>query len=363
VRIICFGDSITQGYGLDDSQRWTGLLARSLPGHELHNYGVCGETTALALDRIVDEILPLLPAIVIVEFGLNDGARYPGRLRPRVSLAEFRDNLGEILALCRAAGGTCLLVAHHRVQETNEGHATPYVVEPYNLMIRELAQAQQVALVDIAAQVGARGEDALGLLDADGVHLSPAGNRTYATIIHAALAPLLITQPPLAMVAAMARNRVIGQAGQLPWHEPADLAHFKRTTSGHAVIMGRKTWQSLGRPLPRRRNLVVTRQADFSAPGAEIFTDLQSAIAAARRTDAEPMIIGGSEIYAQALPHATRIELTEIAVEPEGDAYFPALDGHWQAIDSRQTGSCTFRTWIRTGREPLSWLLSADSFR
>jgi dihydrofolate reductase len=348
VRIVCFGDSITQGYGLDDSQRWTGLLARALPQHEILKHGVGGDTTALSRERIVEEILPLLPAIVIIEFGFDDGGRHPGALPPRLSLAEFRDNLHVILALCRAAGGTCLLVAPHRLKETIAGHAKPYAIEPYNLMIRELAQAQQVTLVDIAAQVSARGEDLLGLLAADGVHLSPAGNRTYATIIHAALAPLLITQPPLAMVAAMARNRVIGQAGQLPWHEPADLAHFKRTTSGHAVIMGRKTWQSLGRPLPRRRNLVITRQADFSAPGAEVFADLQSAIAAARRTDAEPMIIGGGDIYAQALPYATRIELTEIAAEPEGDAYFPLLNGHWQEIASRQAGACTFRTWVRT---------------
>lgn len=356
MRIVCFGDSITHGYGLDDTQRWTGLLARVLPEHELCNHGVCGNTTAMALDRIVAEILPLFssekPALAVIEFGLNDSGFYPGRLRPRTSLAEFRDNLGEIIDLCRAGGATCLLVANHRVSQAVEGQGNGRSRQenaaPYNAAIRELATLKHVAVVDIAAGISARGEDAAALLHDDGVHLSPAGNRTYATLMHAALAPLLIGKPPLAMVAAMARNRVIGQAGHLPWHEPADLAHFKRTTSGHAVIMGRKTWQSLGRPLPKRRNLVVTRQADFNAPGAEIFADLQQAIAAARHTDAEPMIIGGGDIYAQALPHATRIELTEIAAEPAGDAFFPPLDKAWQDIDTRQAGQCTFRTWIRT---------------
>ena len=152
---------------------------------------------------------------------------------------------------------------------------------------------------------------------------------------------------PLAMVAAMARNRVIGNGGQLPWHEPADLAHFKRTTSGHAVIMGRKTWESLGKALPKRRNLVVTRQPGFIAPGAEVFAELAHAIAAARLTDTEPMIIGGGEIYTLALPLATRIELTEIAAEPIGDAYFPILGPQWVIAASRQDGACTFNTWVR----------------
>ena len=154
-----------------------------------------------------------------------------------------------------------------------------------------------------------------------------------------------ISRLPLAMVAAMARNRVIGNAGQLPWHEPADLAHFKRTTTGHAVIMGRKTWESLGRPLPKRRNLVVTRQPSFIATGAEVFADLTQAIAAARTTDPEPMIIGGGEIYTLALPLATRIELTEIDAEPIGDAYFPVLGSEWVIAESRQDGACTFNTW------------------
>lgn len=152
---------------------------------------------------------------------------------------------------------------------------------------------------------------------------------------------------PLFMIAAMARNRVIGKGGQMPWHEPEDLRHFKAMTTGHAVIMGRKTWDALGRPLPKRRNLVITRQAGFVAAGAEVFADLAQAIAAARTTDPEPAIIGGGEIYRQALPLATRIELTEIDLEPAGDAWFPELGGEWMISAERQSGACTFRTWVR----------------
>ena len=123
------------------------------------------------------------------------------------------------------------------------------------------------------------------------------------------------------MIAAMGSNRVIGADGKLPWHEPEDLKHFKAVTTGHAVIMGRKTWVALGRPLPKRRNLVVTRQAGFAAPGAEVFASLDAAIASAREGgDAEPMIIGGGEIYRLALPLATRIHLTEVRCAPAGDA-------------------------------------------
>ncbi len=153
--------------------------------------------------------------------------------------------------------------------------------------------------------------------------------------------------PDLVLVAAMGRNRVIGDRGRLPWHEPADLAHFKRITTGHAVIMGRKTWESLGRPLPRRRNLVVTRQAGLNAPGAEVFAGLDAAIAAGRTTDPAPCIIGGGEIYAAALPLATRIELTEIAADPPGDAFFPPLGLGWRIASERIEGACTFRTWVR----------------
>jgi len=153
---------------------------------------------------------------------------------------------------------------------------------------------------------------------------------------------------PLTMVAAMASNRVIGQDGDLPWHEPEDLRHFKRVTAGHAVIMGRKTWATLGKPLPGRRNLVVTRNAAFIAPGAEVFTALAPAIAAARTSDPEPMVIGGGELYRLALPVATRIELTEIRREVFGDATFPELPAEkWVVAEERVSGDLVFRTWVR----------------
>lgn len=153
---------------------------------------------------------------------------------------------------------------------------------------------------------------------------------------------------PLAMIAAMGSNRVIGADGKLPWHEPEDLRYFKATTSGHAVIMGRKTWEALGRPLPKRRNLVVTRQAGFAAPGAEVFATLDAAIASARVGDPEPMIIGGGEIYRLALPRATRIHLTEVRCEPAGDATFPDLDPRqWRVASERTSGNLTFRVYER----------------
>lgn len=154
---------------------------------------------------------------------------------------------------------------------------------------------------------------------------------------------------PLALIAAMARNRVIGRGGDLPWHEPEDLAHFKRTTSGHAVIMGRKTAESLKfRPLPKRRNLVVTRQQGLALPGFEVFTGLDEAIAAARTSDPEPFVIGGGELYALALPQTTTMYLTVVDRDHEGDAFFPAFDeGGWQERERRVSGALIFRTLVR----------------
>ncbi|MBA2480596.1 MAG: dihydrofolate reductase [Planctomycetes bacterium] len=156
--------------------------------------------------------------------------------------------------------------------------------------------------------------------------------------------------PPLALVAAMSLNRVIGRLGELPWHEPEDLRHFRDLTVGHAVIMGRKTFDVLGKPLPRRRNLIITRKPDWTSEGCEVFADLASAIAAARTTDAEPRIIGGGEIYAQALPLATIIHLTVIGIQVEGDAFFPELDDKvWRERERRGSGHLAFRTLERVG--------------
>lgn len=135
----------------------------------------------------------------------------------------------------------------------------------------------------------------------------------------------------LSIIAAMARNRVIGIANRLPWRLPEDLQHFKRLTLGHHIIMGRKTYASIGRPLPGRSTVILTRDAEFRVPGCMTAHTLQQAIEACG-DDPEVFCVGGAEIYAQALPLADRLYLTEIQAEYAGDAYFPAIDPlQWQA--------------------------------
>ncbi|MFA4969138.1 MAG: dihydrofolate reductase [Sulfuritalea sp.] len=139
-------------------------------------------------------------------------------------------------------------------------------------------------------------------------------------------------KPVLTLIAAVARNGVIGIDNRLPWHLPADLKHFKTLTVDHTVIMGRKTWESLPakfRPLPDRRNIVVTRDAGYRAEGATVALSLPAAIAAAE--SGEAFVIGGAELYAAALPLADRLQLTEIDAAFEGDTHFPAIDPrHWR---------------------------------
>jgi dihydrofolate reductase len=132
----------------------------------------------------------------------------------------------------------------------------------------------------------------------------------------------------IALVAAVARGGVIGRDGGVPWHLAEDLARFKSLTTGHAVIMGRRTWDSLPerfRPLPGRRNIVVTRDPEWRADGAEPAGSLDDALARAA-DDARVFVIGGAQIYRQALPLADELLLTEIDLEVEGDTFFPAID-------------------------------------
>jgi dihydrofolate reductase len=131
------------------------------------------------------------------------------------------------------------------------------------------------------------------------------------------------------LVVAMSLDRVIGRGGDLPWRLPADLKRFKATTKGHAVVMGRKTWLSLPkRPLVDRLNVVLTRDESFVAEGAQVATSLDDAIAVGARFNDEVMIIGGSSVYASALPSADRIVLTLVHTRvPDGDAHFPPLEG------------------------------------
>jgi len=129
----------------------------------------------------------------------------------------------------------------------------------------------------------------------------------------------------LHIVAAVASNGIIGARGKLPWHLPQDLQHFKRLTLGHPVIMGRRTWESLGRALPGRENIVVTRRRGYEAPGAAVASSLDAALALCA---GEPIafVIGGGELYAAALPLAAGLVLTEIQRDFEGDARFPDYD-------------------------------------
>lgn len=129
----------------------------------------------------------------------------------------------------------------------------------------------------------------------------------------------------LTLIAAMGKNRAIGLDGRMPWHLPAELQHFKKTTMGKTIVMGRKTWQAIGRPLPGRQNIVVSRNPDFHAEGADLAASVDDA-AAMSQSD-EVMVIGGGQLYAQALPSATRMVLTLIDIEPEADTWFPAWDG------------------------------------
>jgi dihydrofolate reductase len=137
------------------------------------------------------------------------------------------------------------------------------------------------------------------------------------------------------LIVAMARNRVIGRDGKLPWHLSAELKRFKALTMGHHIIMGRKTWESIGRPLPGRISVVVTRNASYAPPGAVVVASVPAALAVAA-TDSEAFLIGGGELYREALPTADRIYLTHLDADYPGDTFFPALDP---------------RDWLETARE------------
>lgn len=129
----------------------------------------------------------------------------------------------------------------------------------------------------------------------------------------------------LAIVVAVARNGAIGAGGALPWRLPADLRRFRSLTSGHAVVMGRRTWESIGRPLPERQNIVVTRSRHFAAAGAEVAHSLDEALARVR-LPAPAFCIGGAELYREALPRADALYVTEIARDVPGDTFFPPFD-------------------------------------
>jgi len=141
--------------------------------------------------------------------------------------------------------------------------------------------------------------------------------------------------PVIALVAAAAQNGVIGSDNRLPWHLPADLKHFKQVTMGKPVVMGRKTFESIGRALPGRTNIVITQSRDYTAPGCLVVNTLDQALAAAG-DGGEIMIIGGATLYTACLSRATRIYLTRIHHDFPGDARFPDLDlKQWREIERR----------------------------
>lgn len=134
----------------------------------------------------------------------------------------------------------------------------------------------------------------------------------------------------LTLIAAVARNRVIGAGNALPWRLPEDLKRFKALTLGHPVIMGRKTHESIGRPLPGRDNIVVTRDAAYAAPGCKVVRSPEAALAACASAD-EVFVIGGADLYRALIGRAQRLQLTEIDADVEGDAWFPEFDrGKWR---------------------------------
>ena len=145
---------------------------------------------------------------------------------------------------------------------------------------------------------------------------------------------------PLSLIAALGENRVIGVDNSMPWHLPGDFKYFKATTLGKPIIMGRKTWDSLGRPLPGRLNIVVSRQTDLVLEGAEVFPSLDAAVARAEAWALEQgvdelMLIGGAQLYTQGLEQADRLYLTRVELSPQGDAWFPQLDTRqWKLVSN-----------------------------
>lgn len=154
----------------------------------------------------------------------------------------------------------------------------------------------------------------------------------------------------ISLIVAIADNGVIGADNALPWHLPADMRWFRRHTLGKPVVMGRRTYQSIGRPLPERTNIVLTRDRGYRVPGCTVVHDIDGALAAAGDA-AELMVMGGAEVYRQFLPHARRLYLTRVHANPEGDATFPPIEpAQWREVereerpaDTEQPVACTFQ--------------------
>ncbi len=145
----------------------------------------------------------------------------------------------------------------------------------------------------------------------------------------------------VSLIVAMSRNGVIGRDGDLPWHLPADLKRFRELTTGHHVIMGRKTHESIGKPLPKRTNVVLSRAADYTADGCTVASDLSVALErAVAAGEGEAFVIGGAGVYERALANADRIYLTRVGADVDGDVRFPPLDeARWSEVSREEHGA------------------------
>jgi dihydrofolate reductase len=150
----------------------------------------------------------------------------------------------------------------------------------------------------------------------------------------------------LVLIAAVARNGVIGHRGGIPWHLPEDFAHFKATTLGHTLVMGRATYDSIGRPLPGRRTIVLTRDPDWHADGVMVAHDLDSALALAADLPGDVYVAGGAHVYAAAMEHADEQILTEVHQTPEGDTFYPAFDPALWVEKRRETRDGFDHVWL-----------------
>jgi dihydrofolate reductase len=154
-----------------------------------------------------------------------------------------------------------------------------------------------------------------------------------------------VSRPRLTLVAAYADNRVIGDQGRIPWHLPDDFAHFRATTLGGVLVMGRATYDSIGRPLPGRTTIVLTRNPGWSAEGVLVAHSMEDALALAAQQPGETYVVGGTQVYEQALPLATHQVLTEVHRVVDGDAYYPEFDlGEWVET-RRESGPGSDRVW------------------
>jgi lysophospholipase L1-like esterase len=197
-RVICFGDSITHAQACAEADRWTTQLAFQLEqasssGFEVFNRGIGGNTTALALDRIQNDVIPLLPGLVLIEFGINDAYVFPWAKIPRVALPGYMENLAEILRQVRAAQGEAVLIIKHpittRMDQHTQGNnkSAGANLEPYSQEARAWARYENLAVVDLPELLKQEEVSMDEFWSNDGVHLSPLGNRLYANFVYSSL--------------------------------------------------------------------------------------------------------------------------------------------------------------------------------